>query len=73
MSEKGIKSERIISINGDRKRRNLLDLGVQEKARSVLTISGPVSFKPKPQEGIRVRNRFESYQVRDEFVVKLVT
>lgn len=32
MGKKGIKSERIISINGDkRKRRNLLDLGVQEK------------------------------------------
>lgn len=45
MGEKGIKSERIISINGDkRKRRNLLDLSVQEKAISVVTISGPAEY-----------------------------
>lgn len=37
--EEGKKSRRIISINGDRKsRRNRLTLGVQEKARSVLTM-----------------------------------
>lgn len=43
MGEKGIKSERIISINEDKKksRRNSLVLGVQEKASSVLTASGP--------------------------------
>ena len=70
MDKEGKSWEYLLSINRDRKSRNRLGWGVQEKMSSVLIINLPaeypkgltyIGFEPKAGKAIRVRNKsFES-------------